>query len=127
MVAVDDCGVRINPMIVDGQIQGGLTEGFAMPSMQSIVFDELGNCLGTTFMDYLVPTAWGTSRFELGETTTPSPHHPIGAKGVRRVCTVRSPAAYANAVIDRLQDRGVTNIDMPIFSDRVWQAIQDAQ
>ena len=127
MVAVDDCGVRINPMIVDGQIQGGLTEGFAMSSMQSMAFDELGNHLGSTFMDYLVPTAWETPKFELGETTTPSPHHPIGAKGVGESATVGSPAAYVNAVIDALKHRGVRNIDMPVFSGRVWQAIQDSQ
>ena len=125
MVAVDDCGVRINPMIVDGQIHGGLAEGFAMSSMQQIAFDEDGNCLGSNFMDYLVPTAWETPKFELGETNTPSPHHPIGAKGVGESATVGSPAAYVNAVIDALQDRGVTNIDMPLFTDRVWQAIQD--
>ena len=125
MVAVDDCGVRINPMIVDGQIQGGLAEGFAMSSMQFISFDEDGNCLGSNFMDYLVPTAWETPKFELGETNTPSPHHPIGAKGVGESATVGSPAAYVNAVIDALQHRGVRNIDMPVFSDRVWQAIQD--
>ncbi len=126
MVAVDDCGVRINPMIVDGQIHGGLAEGFAMSNMQWITFDENGNCIGSNYMDYLIPTAWETPRFELGETTTPSPHHPIGAKGVGESPTVGSPAAYVNAVIDALQPYGVTNIDMPVLPDRVWQAIQDA-
>ena len=82
MVAVDDCGVRINPMIVEGQIMGGLTEGFAMAAMELITFDELGNCIGSNFSDYLLPTSWETPKFELGETVTPSPHHPIGAKGV---------------------------------------------
>ena len=126
MIAVDDCGVRINPMIVDGQIHGGLAEGFAMSNMQWITFDESGNCIGSNYMDYLIPTAWETPRFELGETTTPSPHHPIGAKGVGESATVGSPAAYVNAVIDALQPYGVTNIDMPVLPDRVWQAIQDA-
>jgi carbon-monoxide dehydrogenase large subunit len=125
MVAVDDCGVRINPMIVDGQIQGGLAEGFAMANMQWITFDEAGNCIGSNFMDYLIPTAWETPRFELGETVTPSPHHPIGAKGVGESATVGSPAAYVNAVIDALAHMGVRNIDMPVLPDRVWQAIQD--
>src|SRR5205823_3174578 len=82
MVAVDDCGVRINPMIVEGQIHGGLTEGFGIAFMQLITFDEEGNCLGSNFTDYLLPTSWETPRFEMGETVTPSPHHPIGAKGV---------------------------------------------
>ncbi len=125
MVAVDDCGVRINPMIVDGQIHGGLAEGFAMANMQWITFDEFGNAIGANFMDYLIPTAWETPRFELGETVTPSPHHPIGAKGVGESATVGSPAAYVNAVIDALQHTGVRNIDMPVLPDRVWAALQE--
>jgi carbon-monoxide dehydrogenase large subunit len=123
-VAVDDCGVRINPMIVEGQIHGGLTEGFAMSSMQWITFDEDGNCIGSNFMDYLIPTAWETPRFELSETVTPSPHHPIGAKGVGESATVGSPAAFVNAIIDALAHRGVRNIDMPVLPDRVWAAIE---
>jgi carbon-monoxide dehydrogenase large subunit len=126
MVALDDCGVRINPMIVEGQIQGGLTEGFAMSSMQWITFDEEGNCIGSNFMDYLIPTAWETPRFELLETCVPSPHHPIGAKGVGESATVGSPAAYVNAVIDAVAHLGVRNIDMPLLPDRVWSAIQSA-
>ena len=126
MVALDDCGVRINPMIVEGQIHGGLTEGFAMSSMQWITFDDDGNCIGSNFMDYLVPTAWETPRFELLETCVPSPHHPIGAKGVGESATVGSPAAYVNAVIDALAHLGVRNIDMPVLPDRVWDAIESA-
>ena len=126
MVALDDCGVRINPMIVEGQIHGGLTEGFAMSSMQWITFDDDGNCIGSNFMDYLIPTAWETPRFELLETVTPSPHHPIGAKGVGESATVGSPAAFVNAVIDALAHLGVRNIDMPVLPDRVWEAIDTA-
>ena len=126
MVALDDCGVRINPMIVEGQIHGGLTEGFAKSSMQWITFDEDGNCIGSNFMDYLIPTAWETPKFELLETCVPSPHHPIGAKGVGESATVGSPAAYVNAVIDALAHLGVRNIDMPLLPDRVWSAIQSA-
>jgi len=124
MVALDDCGVRINPMIVEGQIHGGLTEGYAMSSMQFITFDEDGNCIGSNFMDYLIPTAWETPRFELLETVTPSPHHPIGAKGIGESATVGSPAAYVNAVIDALAHLGVRNIDMPVTPARVWAALQ---
>jgi len=123
MVAVDDCGVRINPMIVDGQITGGLTEGFAKANMQWITFDDDGNCIGSTFMDYLVPTAWETPRFRLGATVTPSPHHPIGAKGVGESATVGSPAAYVNAVVDALWSHGVRSIDMPVLPHRVWGAL----
>lgn len=125
MVAVDDCGVKINPMIVEGQIQGGLTEGFAISSMQQITFDETGNNLGSNFTDYLIPTAWETPRFELGETVTPSPHHPIGAKGVGESATVGSPAAYVNAVVDAVQHLGVQNIEMPMTASRVWDAMQE--
>jgi carbon-monoxide dehydrogenase large subunit len=125
MVAVDDCGVRINPMIVAGQIMGGLTEGYATAAMQLITFDEEGNCIGSNFMDYLLPTAWETPEFDLGETVTPSPHHPLGAKGVGESATVGSPAAYVNAVIDALAHAGVRNIDMPVTSDKVWQALAE--
>jgi len=127
MVAVDDCGVRINPMVVEGQIHGGLAEGYAMSSMQYITFDETGNCIGSNFSDYLIPTAWETPRFELGETVTPSPHHPIGAKGVGESATVGSPAAYVNAVIDAVKHLGIDNIDMPVSSDRVWAAMEQAE
>ena len=126
MVALDDCGVRINPMIVEGQIHGGLTEGFAMSSMQWITFDDDGNCIGSNFMDYLIPTAWETPRYELLATCVPSPHHPIGAKGVGESATVGSPAAFVNAVVDALAHLGVRNIDMPLLPDRVWAAIEAA-
>jgi len=124
MVAVDDCGVRINPMIVEGQIHGGLTEGFGIAFMELITFDSDGNCIGSNFMDYLIPTAWETPKFEIGETVTPSPHHPLGAKGVGESATVGSPAAYVNAVIDALSPYGITNIDMPVTSDKVWAALR---
>ena len=126
VVAVDDCGVRINPMIVEGQIMGGLTEGFGIAAMELITFDEEGNCIGSNFMDYLLPTSWETPEFELGETVTPSPHHPIGAKGVGESATVGSPAAYVNAVIDALAHAGVRNLEMPVTSDKVWSALVEA-
>ncbi|MBV8941363.1 MAG: carbon-monoxide dehydrogenase large subunit [Solirubrobacterales bacterium] len=126
VVAVDDCGVRINPMIVEGQIMGGLTEGFGMAAMELITFDEDGNCIGSNFMDYLLPTSWETPRYDLFETVTPSPHHPIGAKGVGESATVGSPAAYVNAVVDALAHAGVRNLEMPIGPDKVWQALADA-
>ena len=125
VVAVDDCGVRINPVIVEGQIMGGLTEGYAIAAMELITFDEDGNCIGSNLTDYLIPTAWETPEFDLGELTTPSPHHPIGAKGVGESATVGSPAAYVNAVIDALWHAGVRNIDMPLTSDKVWQALAE--
>jgi aerobic carbon-monoxide dehydrogenase large subunit len=126
VVAVDDCGVRINPMIVEGQIMGGLTEGFGIAAMELITFDEDGNCIGSNFVDYLLPTSWETPEFELGETVTPSPHHPIGAKGVGESATVGSPAAYVNAVVDALAHAGVRNFEMPVTPDKVWTALVEA-
>lgn len=123
-VAVDDCGVRINPMIVEGQIMGGLTEAYAMASMQYITFDEEGNCIGSNFMDYLLPTAWETPGFELHEVVTPCPHHPIGAKGIGECATVGGPAAFVNAVMNAIEHTGVRNVDMPLMPNRVYEAIQ---
>ncbi|HET9203835.1 MAG TPA: aerobic carbon-monoxide dehydrogenase large subunit [Acidimicrobiia bacterium] len=127
MVAVDDCGVRINPMIVEGQIMGGLTEAYAMANMQFITFDAEGNCIGSNFTDYLLPTAWETPGFELHEVVTPCPHHPIGAKGIGECAAVGGPAAFVNAVMDAVKGSGVRNIDMPVLPDRVYEALQTGQ
>ncbi len=126
-IAVDDCGVRINPMIVEGQVHRGLADGIGMALMQAIVFDEAGNCLGGSFMDYLLPTAMECPSFELGATVTPSPHHPIGAKGVGESATVGSPAAVVNSVVDALAPLGVKHADMPLTPANVWCAIQGRQ
>jgi carbon-monoxide dehydrogenase large subunit len=123
-IAVDDCGVRINPMIVEGQVHGGLADGVGMALMQVIAFDEDGNCLGGSFMDYLLPTAMECPSWELGATVTPSPHHPIGAKGVGESATVGSPAAVVNSVMDALAPFGVRHADMPLTPASVWSAIQ---
>ncbi|NMH96347.1 aerobic carbon-monoxide dehydrogenase large subunit [Pseudonocardia acidicola] len=124
LVAVDDCGVRINPMIVEGQIMGGLTEAYAMSNMQFQTYDAEGNIVGGNYMDYLLPTAWETPGFELHEVVTPCPHHPIGAKGVGECAAVGGPAAFVNAVMNAIEHSGVRNIDMPLLPDRVWDAIR---
>jgi len=123
-IAVDDCGPRINPMIVEGQVHGGLADGVGMALMEVIAFDEDGNNLGGSFMDYLLPTSVECPSWELGETVTPSPHHPIGAKGVGESATVGSPAAIVNAVLDALQIR---QADMPLTPAAVWRAMQGRQ
>ncbi|MHA6795133.1 aerobic carbon-monoxide dehydrogenase large subunit [Pseudonocardia bannensis] len=120
-VAVDDCGVRINPMIVEGQVHGGLADGVGMALMELMAFDDDGNHLGASFMDYLLPTSMECPSWELGETVTPSPHHPIGAKGVGESATVGSPAAVVNAVLDAI---GVRHADMPLTPAQVWRAVQ---
>jgi len=123
-LAVDDCGTRINPMIIEGQIHGGITDGIGMALMEIIAFDEEGNCLGGSLMDYLIPTALEVPHFETGYTVTPSPHHPIGAKGVGESATVGSPPAVVNAVVDALAPFGVRHADMPLTPSRVWEAMQ---
>ena len=122
-VAVDDCGTRINPMIIEGQVHGGLADGVGMALMQIIDFDEFGNCLGGSFMDYLLPTAIDVPDWETDYTVTPSPHHPIGAKGVGESATVGSPPVIMNAIVDGLAPFGVRHIDMPATPSRVWEAI----
>jgi carbon-monoxide dehydrogenase large subunit len=123
-IAVDDCGVRINPMIVEGQVHGGLADGVGMALMQVMAFDEEGNHLGASFMDYLLPTSMECPSWELGATVTPSPHHPLGAKGVGESATVGSPVAVVNAVVDALKPYGVRHAEMPLTPASVWRTIQ---
>src|SRR5437763_5017238 len=124
-VAVDDCGNIINPMIVDGQIHGGLAMGRAPPLLDKINSDESGNITGGSFMDYLVPTAMETPRWETAKTTTPSPHHPFGAKGVGESATVGAPPAIVNAVVDALAHVGVRHVEIPVTPERVWRLLKE--
>jgi aerobic carbon-monoxide dehydrogenase large subunit len=123
-IAVDDCGTRINPIIIEGQVHGGLTDGVGMALMELIAFDEEGNCLGGSLMDYLIPTALEVPDWETDFTVTPSPHHPIGAKGIGESATVGSPPTIVNAVCDALKPYGVRHMDMPCTPSRVWDAMQ---
>ncbi len=123
-IAVDDCGPRINPMIVEGQVHGGLADGVGMALMEAIAFDEEGNNLGASFMDYLIPTSLECPSWETGETVTPSPHHPLGLKGVGESATVGSPPAVVNAIIDALAPFGVKHADMPFTPAQVWRTMQ---
>jgi carbon-monoxide dehydrogenase large subunit len=123
-LAVDDCGNIINPMIVDGQIHGGLTMGMAPALLEAITYDEMGNMQQGTFMDYLLPTAMETPAWETDKTCTPSPHHPLGAKGVGESATVGAPPAIANAVVDALSHVGVTHIDIPITPWKVYALLE---
>jgi aerobic carbon-monoxide dehydrogenase large subunit len=123
-VAIDDCGNIINPMIVQGQVHGGLTMGLAPALLEEISYDEIGNVRGGSFIDYLLPTAVETPKWETGHTVTPSPHHPLGAKGVGESATVGAPAAIANAVVDALWHLGVRHIDIPITPAKVWKLLR---
>jgi carbon-monoxide dehydrogenase large subunit len=124
-VAIDDCGNIINPMIVDGQIHGGLTMGMAPALLEEIAYDDGGNNLSGSFMDYLLPTAMETPSWETDKTVTPSPHHPLGAKGVGESATVGAPPAIVNAVVDALAHLGVRHIDIPITPEKVWRILKE--
>jgi aerobic carbon-monoxide dehydrogenase large subunit len=125
-VAVDDCGNIINPMIVEGQIHGGLTMGLGPALYEEIQYDDSGNILQGSFMNYLVPTAMETPNWETDKTCTPSPHHPFGAKGVGESATVGAPAAIVNAVVDAMWHLGVRHIDIPITPPKVWKLLRDS-
>jgi carbon-monoxide dehydrogenase large subunit len=122
--ALDDCGTRINPMIIEGQVHGGLTEAFGIAMGQEIVYDEAGNVQGASFLDFFLPTAVETPKWETDFTVTPSPHHPIGAKGVGESPNVGGVSAFSNAVIDAFAHLGVTHMPMPHTPWRVWQQCQ---
>ena len=120
--ALDDCGTRINPMIIEGQIHGGLTEAFGIAMGQEIRYDDTGNVVTASFMDYFMPTAVETPKWETDWTTTPSPHHPIGAKGVGESPNVGGVPCFANAVNDAFKFLGSTHIPMPHDHWRTWMA-----
>lgn len=120
--ALDDCGTRINPMIIEGQVHGGLTEAFAIAMGQEIAYDSMGNVMGASFLDFFLPTAVETPRWETDFTVTPSPHHPIGAKGVGESPNVGGVPAFSNAVNDAFAFLGSTHIQMPHDHWRNWSA-----
>ncbi|WP_188912354.1 aerobic carbon-monoxide dehydrogenase large subunit [Salinarimonas ramus] len=120
--ALDDCGTRINPMIIEGQVHGGLTEAFAVAMGQEIRYDEQGNVMGASFMDFFLPTAVETPVWETDHTVTPSPHHPIGAKGVGESPHVGGVPCFSNAVNDAFAFLGSTHIQMPHDHWRIWKA-----
>ena len=124
-VAIDDCGNIINPMIVTGQVHGGLAMGIAPAMYEELIYDDDGNILNGTFMDYLLPTSVETPNWETGHTITPSPHHPLGAKGVAESPTVGAPPAVANAVVDALSHLGVTHVDIPVTPFKVWKILKE--
>jgi aerobic carbon-monoxide dehydrogenase large subunit len=125
-VAVDDAGRLLNPMLANGQVHGGLAQGISQALYEQILYDELGNPVTGTLVDYLVPTAPDLPAFEARQLQTPSPHNPLGVKGIGEAATIGSVPAVQNAVIDALAHLGVRHIDMPLTPERVWRAIRDA-
>lgn len=124
-VAIDDAGHIINPMVAQGQVHGGLTQGIAPAMYEELIYDDDGNILNGTFMDYLVPTAVESPHWETGHTVTPSPHHPIGAKGIGESPTVGAPPAIANAIVDALSPYGVTHMDIPITPAKIFEKLKE--
>ncbi|MCC5957820.1 MAG: carbon-monoxide dehydrogenase large subunit [Rhodobacteraceae bacterium] len=119
--ALDDCGTRINPMVIEGQVHGGLTEALAIAMGQEIAYDEMGNCKTGTLMDFFLPTAWETPNYTTDHTETPSPHHPIGAKGVGESPNVGGVPAFSNAVHDAFRAFGLRHAHMPHDHWRIWK------
>jgi carbon-monoxide dehydrogenase large subunit len=126
-IAVDDVGTVVNPIIVEGQIHGGLAQGVAQALYEEAIYDEDGNLLTGNMVSYLVPSAAELPRWELHRTETPSPTNPMGVKGVGETGAIASPAAVMNAVIDALAGDGITNIDMPATPERVWRALEEVR
>ena len=127
MVAVDDCGRILNPMLARGQVHGGLTQGIAQALFEEVAYDEAGTPLATTLATYLVPSAAELPSYETSHTQTPTPLNPLGAKGIGESGTVGSTPAVQNAVVDAIAHLGVRHVDMPATPERVWRAIRDAR
>ncbi|MEX2278793.1 MAG: molybdopterin cofactor-binding domain-containing protein [Acidimicrobiia bacterium] len=126
-VNVDDCGNVINPMIVDGQIHGGVAQGIGQALFEDAIYDSAGNLLTAGLIDYPMPTATDVPNYELHRTVTPTDVNPLGVKGVGEAGTIGSAQTLVNAVVDALADLGVRHVDMPMRPKRVWQAMQDAK
>ncbi len=125
-VAVDDCGQILNPMLVEGQVHGGVAQGLAQALYEQVVYDDDGNPQTTNLTTYSIPSATELPPFETGHTMTPTPRNPLGAKGIGESGTIGAGPAVHNAVIDALAHLGVRHIDMPAAPERVWRAIRDA-
>ena len=126
-VALDDCGPQINPVIVEGQVHGGVVQGVGQALWEEAVYDEGGQLVTGSMLDYALPRADLLPDIEVLSTVTPSPHHPLGVKGIGEAGTIASTAAVYNAVLDALRPLGVSSVRMPLTPERVWQAIQDAK
>src|SRR5215475_7830459 len=126
-VSVDDCGVRISPLLVAGQVHGGLAQGIAQALYEEMIYGADGQLITGSLMDYAVPHAGDLPMFTTDETVTPTPFNPMGAKGIGEAATIGSTPAIVNAVVDALKHLGVRHLDMPLRAERVWRALQDGK
>jgi carbon-monoxide dehydrogenase large subunit len=124
-VAVDDCGNIINPMIVEGQLHGGIVQGIAQALFEEMVYDDDGTLRSGTFTDYTVPTANEIPNLITDSTVTPSPTNELGVKGIGEAGTIAASAAVINAICDALKPLGIRHVDMPASPDRLWKQIKD--
>ena len=124
---MDDVGNVINPMIVDGMVQGGAAQGIGQALQEEAIYDDTGQLLSGSMMDYAVPTAEDLPSFELDRTVTPTPVNPMGVKGAGETATIAASPAVINAVVDALSPFGVKHIDMPAKPEKVWRLIRDAR
>ncbi|MBI4560789.1 MAG: molybdopterin-dependent oxidoreductase, partial [Candidatus Rokubacteria bacterium] len=125
-IGVDDVGTVLNPMLLKGQLHGGIAQGIAQALSEEVVYDAAGQLLSGSLMDYAVPKADDLPMFELDHTVTPTPHNPLGAKGVGEAGCVGAPQAIVNAVMDALAPFGIRHLDMPLRPEKIWRAIQEA-
>jgi len=126
LVAIDDCGKVLNPMIVTGQVHGGLLQGIAQALYEEMSVDDAGNPQGTTLAEYGIPSAAEVPSFEVGQTVTASPRNPLGMKGIGESGSVGATPAVQNAVLDALAPYGITHLDMPLTSLKIWEALQSS-
>jgi carbon-monoxide dehydrogenase large subunit len=124
---VDDVGKVINPMIVEGQIQGGIAQGVGQALWEHGIYDENGQLVTGSLMDYAMPRADQLVTAEVGRVETPSPHNPLGVKGAGEMGTIAATVTIVNAVMDALAPLGIKHIDMPLTSEKIWQAIHSSQ
>jgi carbon-monoxide dehydrogenase large subunit len=126
-LTVDDCGRVINPLLVEGQVHGGLAQGIGQALVEEAVYDELGNLLTGSLMDYALPKATLFPLYETNRTETPTPYNAMGVKGIGEAATIGSTPTVVNAVVDALSHLGIHHLDMPLTAEKVWQALQTAQ
>jgi carbon-monoxide dehydrogenase large subunit len=125
--AVDDVGRVINPMIVEGQVQGGVAQGIGQALLENAAYDSNGQLVSASFMDYAMPRAQDLPNIAVATENTMCTHNPLGSKGCGEVGAIGSPPAVINAVVDALRDYGVRHLDMPATADRLWSIIQSNQ
>ena len=126
-VAVDDCGPQINPVIVEGQVHGGVVQGIGQALWEGAVYDDEGQLLTGSLQDYAIPRAEELPDIDVLSTVTPSPHHPLGVKGIGEAGTIASTVTVYNAVIDALEPFGAQDLVMPLTPEKVWRAMQRAE